>query len=150
MTLGMLSMSITVIAGLLFIASPAGADQSTDQTSSKHGEEATRPKGVIGVSLQVGAERIGDPAMLCVAMVHPEGPAHGAGLVHGDEILSVDGTPVSGKTYDQVVNMIRGEAGTAVKLSVKGEGAAREVSVTRIDSDHLSKGPKGSHADPAR
>jgi C-terminal processing protease CtpA/Prc len=150
MKLGMVSISITVIAGLLFVAWSAGADQPTDQTSYKHGEETTRPKGVIGVSLQVGAERIGDPAVLYVAMVHPEGPAHGAGLAHGDEIVSVDGTPVSGKTYDQVVNMIRGDVGTVVKLNVKGEGAAREVSITRVDGDNLSKGPKGSHGGAGR
>ena len=40
------------------------------------GEDGNPQKGVIGVSLQVGAERIGDAAVLYVAMVHPEGPAH--------------------------------------------------------------------------
>ena len=36
--------------------------------------------------------------------------------------MSVDGTAVTGKSYEQVVKMIRGEAGTIVKLGVKGDG----------------------------
>jgi C-terminal processing protease CtpA/Prc len=100
---------------------------------------------VIGVSLQVGAERIGDPAVLYVAMVHPEGPAHKAGLAHGDEVLTVDGTTVSGKSYEQIVRMIRGEVGTVVKLGVKGEGPAREIAITRIASDQLPMGPRAPH-----
>lgn len=123
----------------------AEADQSKAHSPYGHGEDVNVPDGIIGVSLHVGAERIGDPALLYVGMVHPEGPAQQAGLTHGDEILTVDGTTVTGKSYEQIVRMIRGEAGTIVKLGVKGEGAAREIAVTRIASEKLPKGPMGSH-----
>ena len=56
-----------------------------NQAQRPHGDESTLPNGVIGVSLHVGAERIGDPTSLYVAHVHPEGPAQQAGLKHGDE-----------------------------------------------------------------
>ena len=82
-------------------------------------------------------------------MVHPEGPAHKAGLGHGDAVVSVDGTPVDGKRYEEVVGMIRGEAGTAVKVGVKGEHGLRELSITRVAGDKLSRGPSGSHGNPA-
>uniref|UniRef100_UPI00117FF738 PDZ domain-containing protein n=1 Tax=Nitrospira cf. moscoviensis SBR1015 TaxID=96242 RepID=UPI00117FF738 len=85
-----------------------------------------------------------------VGMVHPEGPAQQAGLGHGDEVVSVDGTPVKGKRYDEVVGMIRGEPGTAVKVGVKGENGLRELSITRVAGDKLPKGPTGSHGSPAR
>jgi len=98
----------------------------------------------------VGAERIGDPAVLYVGMVHPEGPAHQAGLSHGDEIVTVDGVPAAGKSYEQVVKMIRGTVGTPVKLGVKGEGGMRELSITRVAGDTLAKGPAGMHGNPAR
>jgi len=49
----------------------------------------------------------------------------------------VDGTAVAGKSYEQVVKMIRGQAGTVVKLGVKGEGGTRELSITRVASDKL-------------
>lgn len=143
-----------IAAGLFIGAVLAGAVVAAEQPMKPgpygHEGDARLPGGVIGISLHVGAERIGDPAILYVGMVHPEGPAHQAGLKHGDEILSVDGTAVSGKTYEAVVKMIRGDAGTAVKLSVKGEGAARDVLVTRVASDKLPKGPAGSQGGTGR
>ena len=139
-----------VMMGLLLTGAAVAADQPMSQTPYVHGDEAKLPNGVIGLSLQVGAERIGDPAVLYVGMVRPEGPAQQAGLRHGDEIMSVDGTAVTGKSYEQVVKIIRGEAGTIVKLGVKGDAGTREISITRVASDTLSKGPAGSPGHPAR
>ncbi len=127
-----------------------GQDKAGTQAQRPQGDDANLPNGVIGVSLHVGAERIGDPALLYVAHVHPEGPAQQAGLKHGDEVMTVNGAAVIGKTYEQVVKMVRGEAGTAVKLGVKGEGGLRELAITRIASETLYKGEMGSHGGPAR
>ena len=109
-----------VMMGLLLTGAAVAADRPVSEAPYAHGDEAKLPNGVIGLSLQVGAERIGDPAVLYVGMVRPEGPAQQAGLQHGDEIMSVDGTAVTGKSYEQVVKMIRGEAGTIVKLGGQG------------------------------
>jgi C-terminal processing protease CtpA/Prc len=125
-------------------------DKPESQTQRPHRDDANLPKGVIGVSLRVGAERIGDPSSLYVAHVHPEGPAQQAGLKHGDEVVTVNGAAVIGKTYEQVIQMVRGEAGTAVKLGVKGDGGAREIAITRIAGETLYKGQMGSHGKPAR
>ncbi|MEP6959297.1 MAG: PDZ domain-containing protein [Nitrospirota bacterium] len=127
-----------------------GQDKAESQAQRPHGDDPNLPNGVIGVSLHVGAERIGDPASLYVAHVHPEGPAQQAGLKHGDEVVTVNGAAVTGKTYEQVVKMVRGEAGTAVKLGVKGDGGLRELAITRIASEKLYKGEMGSHGGPAR
>ena len=122
-----------------------GQDKPESQTQRSQGDDANLPTGVIGVSLRVGAERIGDPALLYVAHVHPEGPAQQAGLKHGDEVVTVNGTAVTGKTYEQVIRMVRGEAGTAVKLGVKGEEGVREIAITRIPGEKLYRGEMGSH-----
>jgi S1-C subfamily serine protease len=139
-----------VMVGLLLTGAAVAADQPVSEVPYAHGDEAKLPNGVIGLSLQVGAERVGDPAVLYVGMVRPEGPAQQAGIKHGDEITTVDGTAVTGKSYEQVVKMIRGEAGTIVKLGVKGDTDTRELSITRVASDKLPKGPAGSHGSPAR
>ncbi len=139
-----------VMFGLLCSMEVRAADSTATQSPNAHGDETVLPNGVIGVSLQVGAERIGDPAVLYVGMVHPEGPAHQAGLAHGDEIVAVDGTATVGKSYEQVVKMIRGTVGTVVKLGVKGEGGVRELSITRVAGDKLPKGPAGSHGGPSK
>jgi predicted metalloprotease with PDZ domain len=120
------------------------------QIQQPHGDDTNMPKGVIGVSLRVGAERIGDPASLYVAHVHPEGPAQQAGLKHGDEVVTVNGATVTGKTYAQVIQMVRGEAGTSVKLGVKGNGGLREITITRILGETLYKGQMSPHGGPAR
>ena len=122
-----------------------GYDKPGSQAQRPHGADADLPTGVIGVSLDVWAERIGDPASLYVNYVIPEGPAQQAGLKHGDEIVTVNGATVSGKTYEQVIKMVRGEAGTAVNLGVKGEEGLREIAITRIASEKLYKGEMGSH-----
>ena len=122
-----------------------GYDKPGSQAQRPHGADADLPNGVIGVSLDVWAERIGDPASLYVNHVIPEGPAQRAGLKHGDEILTVNGATVSGNTYEQVLKMVRGEAGTAVKLGVKGEGGLREIAITRVASEKLYKGEMESH-----
>jgi len=112
--------------------------------------EATIPDGVIGVSLHVGAEHVGDTAVLYVAHVLPDGPAEKAGLKQGDELTTVDGVAVTGKTYEQVALMVRGEPGSVVKLGVKSEGGSREVSVTRVSGQTLYKGQMGSHGGSGR
>ena len=127
-----------------------GQDKPGSQPQRPPGDDANLPNGVIGVSLRVGAERIGDPASLFVAHVHPEGPARQAGLKHGDEVVTVNGAAVTGKTYEQVIQMVRGEAGTAVKLGVKGDSGVREIAITRIAGETLYKGQMGSHGKPSR
>ncbi len=127
-----------------------GQEKPKSDMPRPQGDDANLPNGVIGVSLHVGAERVGDLASLYVAHVHPEGPAQQAGLKHGDEVVTVNGASVTGMTYEQVVKMVRGEAGTAVKLGVKREGGVREIAITRIASESLYKGEKGSHGGPAR
>lgn len=127
-----------LLTGPLYAADPPG------QIPAAGADGVKAVDGVIGISLHIGAERVGDPAALYVGRVHREGPAHKAGLRHGDELVSVDGTAISGKSYEQVVNMIRGEAETTVKLGVKRENEGlREVSVTRVAGDKLMKGPPG-------
>jgi C-terminal processing protease CtpA/Prc len=152
--LSVLTVSLCQISGRTSAVWAAeGQEKPGSQTQRPHGGDANIPRGVIGVSLHVGAERIGDPASLYVNHVHPEGPAQQAGLKHGEEIVTVNGEAVTGKTYEQVIQMVRGEAGTAVKLGTKDEGGIRELSITRVASETLykdQKGQMGSHGSPAR
>lgn len=62
-----------------------------------------------------------------VQSVVPDSPAQKAGLRAGDIVLSVNGESVDGKTLDQVVSSIRGDAGTTVKLEIGRKGSAPTV-----------------------
>ncbi len=95
------------------------------------------PPGIIGIALHLTAERVGGPAGLFIRATHPMGPAVKAGLTHGQEILAVDGQSLTGKTYREVVAMIRGAIGTTVTLLVKTVATVREVEIVRVSEDNL-------------
>jgi carboxyl-terminal processing protease len=63
----------------------------------------------------------------------PKSPARRAGLKPGDVLLAVDDKPVAGLSLQQIVDLVRGPAGTVVRLHVlsAGTGTPREVSVKR-------------------
>jgi S1-C subfamily serine protease len=138
-----------VVVAALFLVSLlttviAKADQPTGQLPYAHGDDIKLAHGLIGITIQVAANRIGEPAGLYVMSVRQDGPAHAAGLKHGDEIVAVNGTPVAGKSYEQAVSMIRGESGIPVKLEVKG---TRELSIMRVSSDKFTERQSGSRGD---
>lgn len=139
--------TVAVLAGIvcacLLSGQPHAADRSDQAPITTQGEGGHQSEGVIGISLHIGSERVGDPSSLYIGKVHREGPAHQAGLRHGDELLNVDGAPVSGKSYEEVARMIRGDIGSTVKLQVKreGEGSPRDIAVTRVAVNNLAKRP---------
>lgn len=59
--------------------------------------------------------------------------AHRAGLRAGDQIVGVNGVNVEGKRSDQISSLLKGQAGTPIKLRVikAGQNAATEVSLNR-------------------
>lgn len=67
-----------------------------------------------------------------VLSVMEDSPAAKAGILANDEILAVDGTPVTEIQPEEVAIRIRGEVGTDVILSVHREGEEnREYTITR-------------------
>jgi S1-C subfamily serine protease len=70
---------------------------------------------------------------LVVADVPPDSPAGRAGLLVGDVIVAVDGTPVG--TQVELYRLIwrAGAPGADVRLAVRRDGAAHELRVRTID-----------------
>lgn len=67
-----------------------------------------------------------------VVMVYEGTPAEKSGLRIGDEILKIDGVEIS-KAGTNVDKLMKGQTGTAVKLSVRryGQQQSEEITVTR-------------------
>ena len=134
-----------LFALLLMTPIQGHAQQGLPPQGNPHGDLSDPmlpPPGIIGVALHLTAERIGDPAGLFIRATHPLGPAVKAGLAHGQEILAVDGQSVKGKTYREVVSMIRGEVGTSVTLLVKTFSGVKEMTIVRASEAQLTEEQK--------
>jgi carboxyl-terminal processing protease len=86
----------------------------------------------VGIGVRIDTAEDGLPLVIGV---FKGSPAEGAGLKSGDEIVAVDGKQTAGKAIDEIVDWVRGEAGTTVKVTVKpgATGAEREVAMVRAD-----------------
>ena len=68
----------------------------------------------------------------------PGNPAEIAGIVTGDVLLAVDGTPVTtATTVPELIDRVKGEKGTAVVLTVRHPGATDSVDISVIRDDIL-------------
>jgi tetratricopeptide (TPR) repeat protein len=85
------------------------------------------PKGVGLVGLIISEN---DP--LLIAGVAPDMPAAEAGIKAGDRILRIDGKNVNGLTTRQIVELIRGQAGSRVAIDVERQGEAKPLAFTLI------------------
>jgi len=74
-----------------------------------------------GIGAIVSVEASGARAR--VESVIPASPAERAGLQAADEIVAIDGTPLAGKSADQIRAMLRGKIGTTVRLAVDRAGS---------------------------
>ena len=77
--------------------------------------EAGTKGSIVGVGVAI--ELVAD--VVVVREVIPGSPAEGAKIQAGDRILGVDGTRLRGMSLPDVVDRIRGEAGSEVKLFVQ-------------------------------
>jgi carboxyl-terminal processing protease len=72
---------------------------------------------------------------LRIEQVYDHSPASRGGLRAGDLIVSVNGTSLAGKSSDQSTNLIKGPAGTSVRLGVKSDGHLRQLTLKRQEVD---------------
>jgi carboxyl-terminal processing protease len=85
--------------------------------------------GGIGVMIQPDATS----GFVRITYVVPGTPAERAGLVVGDLVTAVNGSPTKGLAVDGVSALLRGKAGTVVAVTVARSDATSVVSITRED-----------------
>src|SRR3954451_2230639 len=72
---------------------------------------------------------------LKIDQVYAHSPASRNGLHAGDIIVSVNGVPLAGKTSDASTKLIKGPAGTSVRLGVSSGGKLRRLTLKREEVD---------------
>ncbi|MES2623021.1 MAG: S41 family peptidase [Patescibacteria group bacterium] len=96
-----------------------GDPYTTFFTPSEASSFETEIKGSFGgVGMEVGKK---DDVITVISPI-PGSPAEKAGLKAGDKILKIDSTVTSDMTIDAAVQLIRGEKGTTVNLTIYREG----------------------------
>lgn len=68
---------------------------------------------------------------IIVTKVYSNSPAHASGLKVGDIITNVDNVNIAGKSADEVKELVRGKAGTSVKLTVIRDDKTFDTDVKR-------------------
>ena len=127
-----------VLGAEAFAVSPHSAHEAqTSRAKKSDGPNLRLQSGIVGLALHLTARRVGDPAQLIIRAVHPSGPAARAGIMHGEEIASVNGQSLTGKTYQEAVGIIRGEIGTSVRLGLRGPQGERVISIIRVNESIL-------------
>lgn len=85
----------------------------------------------------IGAEVMQEGNRIVVTSPMRGSPAEAAGVEPGDQITAVDGESIEGMTTTEAVQLIRGEKGTDVVLSiVRGDSEPIDITVTR-DTIHI-------------
>lgn len=99
-------------------------------TPPEMAELMTAQKGSFaGVGMEVAIQN----NILTVVTPIDDSPAFTAGILAGDQVLQINDTPTKDLTVMQAINLIRGEAGSIVKIMVmrKGFDKPRDFTITR-------------------
>ena len=81
----------------------------------------------VGITIQVTEDSDG----LLIVAVTQGGPAEEAGLLVGDVLVAVEETRIAGMSTGEVKNLVRGEEGTWVNLTVVRDGREETIPVER-------------------
>ena len=102
-------------------------------------QQESRSNSYVGIGVTVTYPEEGG---LMIQSVTEGGPAAAAGLVPGERITAVDGTPLTAENQQEAAAMVRGPEGTQVTLTVEDAGGGvREVTVTRATvEEHPAEG----------
>jgi hypothetical protein len=111
---------LRMVSGLR-VASDSDLTQDVILTTLAGG--ATLEFGGIGASLMPSRDGI------AFGEAFPGNPAARAGLLGGDQIVSVDGQDIGGLSVADVLQLLRGQPGTSVGISVHRPGSGQDLDV---------------------
>ncbi|HLO41421.1 MAG TPA: S41 family peptidase [Phycisphaerales bacterium] len=104
-------------------------------------------KELLGEYVGIGAQIIMQDQWLTIVSPLEDSPAIRAGLMPGDRVKEIDGHSTFGKTDVECVQMLTGEPGTPVKLTIERKGETFTLDIVR--NQIKTRSVKGVHRDAA-
>lgn len=83
----------------------------------------------VGIGVVIGPTP--DDELITVVSPIEGSPAEKSGIKSGDKIIKVDGKEVTSKDMDKAMGLIKGKAGTDVKLTIKRDSKTLDINVKR-------------------
>jgi carboxyl-terminal processing protease len=88
--------------------------------------------GGLGIEVPAGEGKVTKENPYKIVSVFKGGTGETAGLKTGDEIISVNGVPLEGFTYNHIVlNLLRGKVNTFVNLEIRRDDKVKNFRVRR-------------------
>lgn len=101
-------------------------------TPEEYAEFTQAEKGTyVGIGVLVNEDQ--KDKTLTVAQVYRDSPADKAGVLPGDKIIGVNGDSVVGMDFMEVVDKVRGEAGTEVTINFLRDTEDMEITMVRAE-----------------
>ncbi len=112
--------------GMLEVLDPHSKWLSPEELSNLE-QQAVGRYGGLGIQIGSFSDH------LRIVSVFERGPAAAAGLARGDRIIAIDETVLDSDNIDEAPEMLRGEAGSEVRLRIRREGESEplELDLTR-------------------
>lgn len=122
-----------VSAQSLYEAAMEGMFNSLDKYSTYiPAEDSTGyTNGLNNTYVGIGVQLIQDEDYITVTRVFFDGPAEGAGLIVHDRIIGVNGDTIVGFTPQEAANLILGDEGTEVTLTIDRSGYIFDLVIVR-------------------
>jgi len=129
------SETITDLLASVYVAR-SGDKYGAYYTAEEYGELMNTFAGsTVGIGIYVSYNSDEE----CIEVLYVfDGPAKDAGILPGDLIVSVEGSAVSEVGYEGTLDLIKGEEGTDVTLTLMRDGSEMTFTVTRAPITSLS------------
>jgi len=77
----------------------------------------------------IGVEMRQEDGQFVISKVTKGGPAERGGLLPGDSLVQVDGNATQGKSFQELISLVRGKEGTEVSLQLKRPGETELIDI---------------------
>lgn len=94
-------------------------------------QEALARSEAAGEFQGIGAEVTNQEGRIVIVAPIEGSPAERAGLLPGDVLVTADDVSLEGMAVDEAASLVRGPAGSSVRLTIERDGARFEVTIVR-------------------